>query len=388
MATRIQRMFRNYKISSLSGVTRRLLLKRKLVGFSDLSNELLTSLLDNDNSNNGISGKSCYYINPGIRQNTPQFNRLLNQHTIYCNRFFTSDDAVLLSAVLRNTLSRTRRLIMHCVNGIHSNFEFDLISAISQCRSLRFIAFLGGIWSARFLEKIYQKVQLENPLIQSILVEGVHGLKTHELDIVISSTSNLLLDFFNYSVPGIQTITLQGLSLVSEDMKLLAKGLKVNTSLKYLSVSLNLIEDDGFYEIFLALSNSKKSSLTYLDFSWNLVSLTDSSIIKLFDSFSLPSLPDKLLTINLLHNRITSPYKPIKQFRNDLIVKIIEEVEENQNIKINKGNEDESYRYNKNNNNFKNNSNNLKTIKSENINKISKVKSSLMKKVNYNINIK
>ena len=323
MATRIQRMFRNYKISSLGGVTRRLLLKRKLVGFSEISNQLLTSLLVEDSTCSGMSGNSCHYTNPGIRQNTPQFYRLLNQHTIYCNRFFTPDDAVLLSAVLRHTLSRTRRLIMHCVVGMNPNFEFDLLPAISQCRSLRFVAFLGGIWSARFLEKLYQKVQLENPLIQSIFVESVHGLKTHELDLVIHATSNLLLDFFNYSVPGIQTLTLQGLSLVCQDMKLLAKGLRVNTSLTYLSVSLNLIEDDGFYELFSAISNSKKSSLTYLDVSWNLVSLTDSNI-KLFDSFSLPSLSEKSLTINLLHNRITSPYIPSKQNRNDLIIKCVE----------------------------------------------------------------
>jgi hypothetical protein len=321
MATRIQNMFRNYKISSLAGVTRRILLKRKTVGFSEMANSLLLSLLNEDSAGSGISGPTCHYQCPGVRQNTAQFQRVLNQHTIYCDRFFLSEDAVLLGAILRNPLCRTRRLVLHTVNGLNPSFEFDLLPSIAQCRSLRIVAVLGGVWSVGFLQKLSQIVQLENPLIQSVFVECVHGLKTHELDQIVTSAANLLLDFFNYSVPGIRTLSLHGISLVSQDMKLLSRGLSVNTSLSHLTLSLNLIEEDGFLEIMSFLSTCKKSSLSYLDFTWNLVSLSD-SVVRVLESYSGSG---RTLTVDLRHNRIMVPYKPSRPNRTDLIVLTIDD---------------------------------------------------------------
>jgi hypothetical protein len=158
------------------------------------------------------------------------------------------------------------------------------------------------------------------------LIEATHSLKTHELDQILSAASSLLLDFFNYSVPGIRQLSLHALSLVDGDMALLAKGLAVNTSLTHLSLSLNLIEEDGFQVIFSALASSPKSSLVSLDLSWNLVRLTD-GIIRQFDGYrrgssSLPATRQPL-TINLLHNRITSPSQLRRD--DDLIVRVVED---------------------------------------------------------------
>jgi hypothetical protein len=334
MATRIQTLFRNYRISSLAGVTRRLLVSRKAVGYSEIGTELLTSLLHEDpGGGQGISGPSCHYRSPGFRQNTPQFQSVLNQHTLYCNRFFTSSDAVLLGAVLRHPLCRTRRLVLHAVNGTNPSFEFDLLSAVAQCRSLRVVALLGGVWSGGFLSRLYQLVQLEHPLIQTVLVEACHGLKSQELDQILSAASSLLLDFFNYSVPGIRHLSLHGLNLVDGDMILLAKGLVVNTSLTHLSLSLNLIEEEGFQVIFAAVASCSKSALVSLDFSWNLVSLTD-SVVRLFDGFRRSSPSSQLqphpgigrrpLSVNLIHNRISSPPSNLRR-DDDLIVRTVEE---------------------------------------------------------------
>jgi hypothetical protein len=354
MATRIQTLFRNYRINSLAGVTRRLLVARKAVGFSDMATDLLTSLLHGDPATSestttgaggargaraggigeGVSGTSCHYKSPGIRQNTPQFQQALDQHTIYCNRYFTSSDAVLLSAVLRHPLCRARRLILHTVNGTNPSFEFDLLPALACCHSLRLVAVLGGIYSISFLTKLNAVVQLENPLIQTLLIESIHSLKTHETTALLLSSSSLLLDFFNFSVPGIRNLTLHGLSLVGEDLRLLAKGLAVNSSLTHLSVSLNLIEEDGFLIVFSTLSSAPKSALISLDFSWNLVSLTD-SVVRVLEEYHRPPLPLPLpgggsggrgaLIVNLLHNRITVPYRPTREFRSDLIVKTVED---------------------------------------------------------------
>jgi hypothetical protein len=336
MATRIQTLFRNYRINSLAGVTRRLLVSRKAVGFSDMATELLTSLLHEDSEVTGVSGASCHYKSPGIRQNTPQFQQVLNQHTIYCNRYFTSSDAVLLGAVLRHPLCRARRLILHTVNGTNPSFEFDLLASLSRCRSLRLVALLGGVWPIGFLVKLYQIVQLENPLIQTLLVESIHSLKAQETDQLLVASSSLLLDFFNFSVPGIRHLSLHGLSLVGEDLRLLAKGLAVNSSLTHLSVSLNLIEEDGFLIIFSTLASAPKSALISLDFSWNLVSLTD-SVIRVFEGYHRPPLPGRTLTVNLLHNRITIPYRPTKEFRSDLIVQTIEEQQQQQPSELRRG---------------------------------------------------
>eukprot|EP00602_Paraphysomonas_sp_CaronLab_P013879 CAMPEP_0185043286 /NCGR_PEP_ID=MMETSP1103-20130426/42818_1 /TAXON_ID=36769 /ORGANISM="Paraphysomonas bandaiensis, Strain Caron Lab Isolate" /LENGTH=888 /DNA_ID=CAMNT_0027583441 /DNA_START=499 /DNA_END=3162 /DNA_ORIENTATION=- len=321
MATRIQRTYRNYQTSSLTGLTRLLLKNRKSVLFSEASDSLLESLVAEDNGS--TTGAGCFYKPPGVRQNTAQFQRALNQHTIYCTRHFSPEDCVMLGAVLRHTMCRTRRLIFHCVKGRSPNYEFDMIPAIRNCRSLRMVCLLGGNWSAEFIQKLCHEIQTENPMIHSIHIEGISGL-TRDIDLVTGALSNLLLDFFNYSVPGVQHLYLHGLGLLNGDMSLLAKGLAVNTSLQTLCLSLNMIEENGFLEVFRAVSSNKRTSVTELDFRWNLIALTD-DVIRAFDAYNGASLPGSCLHVNLMHNRIATHYRPSREYRTDLSVSTLPE---------------------------------------------------------------
>lgn len=356
MATRIQVMYRNYCIQHLAGVTKKLLKIRKIIDYSVVGTELLTSLHEEPPSaaagkgrgggagagggGGGMDGSSCYYKSPGIKANTLPYQTLLNQHTVYCNQSFTATDAILLGAVLRNPLCRIRRLIFHSINGSNPSFEFDLLSSFTHCHSLRLIAILGGTWPISFIKKLIETIQLENPLIQTLLLESLHQVKSLEINQIVQSSSFLLLDFFNYSVPGIRYLSLHGLNLVDDDLKLLADGLRVNTSLTHFILSLNLIEDPGFLLLLNALiQNHHKSSLMYLDLSWNLICLNEGTV-RLLDSYPstgaralttypLPPTASKHkefpLTINLLHNRITVPYHPIDEDRTDLVVQTVEE---------------------------------------------------------------
>jgi hypothetical protein len=317
MATRIQNMFRMHKLSGLSGVTRKIMRERKCVEFSSDGDNLLHSLVAEDNGS--MSGAGCVYKCPGVRQGGELFQRALNQHTIYCTRHFTPDDCVMLGAALRHPMCRTRRLIFHSVKGTSPNYEFDMISSIRQCRSLRMVCLFGGMWSVGFIEKLFKEVQSENPMIQNVYVEGVSGVKKGEVGRLTLSVSNLLMDFFNYSVPGIQFVSLHGLGLLSQDMKHLAKGLAVNTSIQSMCLSLNMIEEDGFVDLFTAIADNKRSSVVSVDLSWNLISMGD-EITHMFDSFSGPNLPGRCLTIDLTHNRILSEYRPIREYRTDLAV--------------------------------------------------------------------
>lgn len=319
MATRIQNMFRLHKLSSLSGITRKIMRERKLVEFSTDGDKLLSSLVSDDNGS--MSGPGCVYKCPGVRQSGELFQRALNQHTIYCTRHFTPDDCVMLGAVLRHSMCRTRRLIFHSVKGTSPNFDFDMISSIRQCRSLRTVCLFGGVWTVGFIEKLFKEVQSENPMIQNVYVEGIVGVKKDDVSKLTLSVSNLFMDFFNYSVPGIQVISLHGLGLLSQDMHHLANGLKVNTSLQSLYLSLNMIEEDGFVEIFMAIANNKRSSVVSVDMSWNLISMGD-EIAHMFDTFSGPNLPGRCLTIDLTHNRILKEYRPAREYRTDLSVLI------------------------------------------------------------------
>ena len=273
-ATRIQRAFRNYKMSGLVGLTRYLIRHRQDVQFSDKTHQLLSGMLFSSGKSADLEGH--VYKSPGFRQNTPAYNRTLNQQVIYCNRSFSSDDCVLLGAVLRNPLSRTRRLIFHFVNARNTNWEFDMAPAMGRCRSLRSVSIFGGVWPAPLLCKLLHQVEIENPMIQSFCVESIAELKREEIAAVALSTSKLLLNFFNFSIPGIHSLSLHGMGLIDEDIGEIAKGLAVNTSIQTLCLSLNMIEDRGLTHLVQALTSNRKSILNKLDLSWNFLTLGES----------------------------------------------------------------------------------------------------------------
>ena len=276
-ARRIQRAFRNFKMSGLVGLTRYLMRKRQFIQFSESTHRALDMLLHGEQSISKANDRDIYsYKSPGFRQNTPAYNRTLNQQIIYCNRSFGSEDCVLLGSVLRNPLCRTRKLIFHFVNAKSTNWEFDMVPAIGRCRSLRALSIFGGTWPVSIIQKILYQIEVENPMIQTFHIESVGELKRDEISLVNSSTTQLLQNFFNYSIPGIHTLSLHGLGLIDEDIVKMAKGLEVNTSIQTLCLSLNMVEDRGLAAIVGALSSNRKGMVKSLDLSWNLLALDES----------------------------------------------------------------------------------------------------------------
>lgn len=322
-ATRIQRAFRNYKMSGLVGLTRYLIRNRQFVQFSDSSHRTLDSMLHGDQTykkGRNVDREAHVYQSPGFRQGTPAYNRTLNQQVIYCNRSFTSEDCVLLGSVLRNPLCRTRKLIFHFVNAKGSSWEFDMIPAIGRCRSLRAVSIFGGTWPGPVVQKLLHEVETENPMIQTFQVESVGEWKREVVSEVNICTAKLLLNFFNYSVPGIHTLSLHGLGLIDLDIAELAKGLEVNTSLQTLCLSLNMVEDTGLGILVQAMAANRKCIVKFLDLSWNMLTLGD-NVCQILDDFRCPpKVAGRCLVIDTTSNRIKNPYLPAHEARDDLEV--------------------------------------------------------------------
>lgn len=233
--------------------------------YSKISNQSMKIVMNDDNA---------FYTSPGIRQTAPQFMMALQKVNVYCDYKFESMDCMMLSTVLKNKQCKTSRLIMHEVDARHANFEFDLVAAISQCRSLRSLHILSGVWTDRTLGGIFKGIQEENPRLSEVYIEDVHfnDKKCNYSATLTTSVGLLLKDYFNYAVPGIVCIALHKCSLRSADVLPLVHGLQINSSIRKLILSNNLIEDDGFIAIYSAVMyNAKKTQIHLLDFNQNLI---------------------------------------------------------------------------------------------------------------------
>jgi hypothetical protein len=337
--------------------------------FSTASWELLAEVQGNP---------GAQYISPGIRQNATAFYTALQRVIIYCDSSFESVDCMMLAGVLRHKQCRAQHLILHGLDARHSNFDFDLVTAIGKCKSLRSVYLLGISVSENFVKSLFKTVQEVNPRCVEIHVESVEytpnrrlkghmamspkakdfaselrfsrsaegersadsgsptaggsptspdsptskaslvrspsktmfrspskmlsrspsksfsfrdrgaqsaiqaaapspalrvpSLKTVYSEALCVSSGLLLSDYFNYAVPGITCVTLHKCSLRDADLELLVQGLQINTSLRKLVLSYNLVEDGGFCTIFQAiLCNTQKSAMQVLDFSGNLI---------------------------------------------------------------------------------------------------------------------
>lgn len=280
---------------STVNVARYLIKNRRLVQFSEATNNALEEMLFDPYQGGKHKRQvgSHMYKSPGFRQNTPPYMQCLAQRIVYCDRSFSSGDCVLLGAVLRNPLCRIVTLVLHFVTAKHTNFEFDLVPAIGMCRSLRSVSVLGGVWPIKTIRQLLHQVEVENPMVQTLRVElapnsapGEGGLrgesrsmersgswKRDDVTTLSGSVSNLLGNFFNYSVPGIRVLSLHGMGLLDTDVEGLSLGLQVNTSIQKLCLSMNAIEDDGFVAMVRAVGLNKKGGLRSLDVSWNMITL-------------------------------------------------------------------------------------------------------------------
>ena len=122
-------------------------------------------------------------------------------------------------------------------------------------------------------------------------------------------------DYFNYSAPGIAHVSLHGMKLTDRHISELTEGLKVNTSLTSIELSGNCIEDKGFHAMVEAINCNEKCHLTYLDLSFNLITLKKNTRHQLWLYRPMDVLT--VLKISLHSNPIIVEYDPCpKNFQN------------------------------------------------------------------------
>lgn len=219
----------------------------------------------------------------------------------------------MLSMVLRSPACAVKSLILHDIEDVQSpSYEFDLLAALRKCVSIRAVYILGGDWNQSFLEALVKVAHVENPRITTLVIEQVRRGGMF-IDALSLSVGRLLMDYFNYSIPGISELSVHGCNMGDSNLDLICSGIAVNSSIKRLTLSLNLIEDAGFCKIFQAFVGNKKSKIEKFDFSYNLI-LCGREIKKLFLEYA-PHDPRYFLVVNLMHNRIYEFYHPV----NDLV---------------------------------------------------------------------
>jgi hypothetical protein len=246
------------------------------------------------------------YRNPGLSKNTQQFNAVLQQHTIYCDDTFTAVDCLMLSMVLKHTYCHIKSIILHNVQDTtNPSYTFDLLPALIANKSLTAVSVLGGDYSEHFINGLIYCIQVENPRIVHLTIEKLDTPNKHSDDIAIYS-GRLILDYFNYSIPGLLQLSLHGCALRDLQIDNLVNGMKVNTSITELILSCNILTDVGFNAIFNSIMHNRKSKLIKLDCSYNLIKC-DYKMTMLLKSYKHHHLKS-YLTLYLINNIIYKEY--------------------------------------------------------------------------------
>jgi hypothetical protein len=107
--------------------------------------------------------------------NTYLYMYIQAEKTVHCTSSFTPNECLLLSTHLRSLNCKIQHLILQNIEGRNPSFEFDLLPAIQACRALKSIKIEGGIYTKSFLINLIFTVQVENPRIQSVFIEGQGG---------------------------------------------------------------------------------------------------------------------------------------------------------------------------------------------------------------------
>ena len=286
----------------LSKLSKEALQKRKQANLSIASTELVThALID----------KNMQYQIPGINQQSKPFVKATQQKVIFCSGLhkFSPADCLMLSMVLRSPACNVKTLVLHDIAEVKNPcYEFDLLAALRKCVSLRAVYVLGGDWELSFLQSLVQIVHIENPRILCLSIEQIRHAGTF-VDAMTPPVGRMLMDYFNYSIPGLCELCLHGCCIGDSNLELIANGIAVNSSITNLTLSLNLIEDAGFIRIFKAFLGNKRSKIEKLDFSYNLIQGTR-DVKNLFLEYQ-PHSPKLFLVVNLMYNRIYDFYHPV-----------------------------------------------------------------------------
>ena len=305
-ATVIQRFFLSSRDNFLSRSCSLAVRARRQAGFS---HAISSSVMKGESGEVG-------YIRPGFRQSGPQFGAALAQREVYCSGSFDNADGVMLAALLRHSSCEIRTLIFHNIaDGGASGIEEHILPALRKCASIRRVAILGGShYPPSMFEALFRLVQVDNPRIVHLHLERCNHLETdrHCMKRYVTELSalnaTLLMDYFNYCLPGIRTLSLHGSYLRDEDLALLLDGLRVNSSLRRLSLGLNVLTDDGLIAILGAVTEEsapqRASSLEHIELGYNLVACgrEATALIESITASWLPLEEDRKMFLHLEGN--------------------------------------------------------------------------------------
>jgi hypothetical protein len=302
----IQRFQKVRRRKILSKLSKQAIQRRKQADLSLNATELLAACLKDPGT---------HYRIPGINQRAAPFIRATQQKTVFCSGKlgFTPADCMMLSMVLRSPACAVRTLVLHNLAEVSNPcYEFDLLGGLRKCTSIRAVHVLGGDWAESFLTSLVEIAHVENPRITALVIEQIPRAGLYA-EILSERTGRMLMDYFNYSIPGISELTLHGCCLSDVNLDLICQGIAVNSSIRFLTLSLNMIEDAGFVKIFKAFNGNRKSKIEKLDFCYNLIQSTYE--VKRMLLAYVPHHLNALLMIYLMHNRIYEYYHPVNDIR-------------------------------------------------------------------------
>lgn len=320
---RIQRFYRKCVANFWMKVSRRAINGRRQVGYSRLIVSQIPAM-------DMLMNEQIRYHNPGIDVNTHSFRRLLVQHTVLCHCLIPFDfskevevsqvdkmttmDYQLFGHVLRQPNCGIRRVILQnwdCTDE-RSLMDSALIftQSLSKCTSIQSLWIIGGIWTAKFVQLVFKLVQVDNPRIKEFCFEKI-TLSGQQADLVSQCGGRLLMDYFNYSIPALHTLSLHGCALRDDQVELIAQGLEVNVAIRMLYLSLNFISDIGFLSMFNAMNNNKRCIVEKIDLSYNLINC-NTAMKEVLTKYRTKKHQKCLLEINFANNRILSPFDPLE----------------------------------------------------------------------------
>lgn len=254
-------------------------------------------------------------LNLKVDQNSKAYFFIQNRKALYIQgNLITLNEYLTLGDLLQDRKTKLTQLVFHNITHFsESNINQDLQSNISifirlnhsliNAHSVRSIFIIEGSWSLQALFLIFKLVQIENPRINELHFEAIDFVRKNGISFISICSSNLLKDFFNYTLPGIQELSLVNCGLNDNDIFCLAEGLKVNTSLKSLVLANNYISDLGAIFLIKDLFSNKKSILNLLDLQQNFITNRNNGINNLISCY-LPPTKSSFLEIILTKNYI------------------------------------------------------------------------------------
>jgi hypothetical protein len=302
----IQCFFLGVKASFMSRSCSKAIRARRQAGFSHSIDPIV------ERASSGELG----YIKPGFRQSGPLFGTALSQREVYCSSSFELADAIMLASLLRHNSCKIKTLIFQDIpDGSAIGLEEHILPALYKCASIKRVCVLGGNkYPPGVFQMLFRLVQVDNPRVVHVHVEKVNYQENEEHSMkkyasrLCDHASVLLMDYFNYCLPGLTSLSLHGCYLRDEDCNILLDGLAVNSSLRRLSLSMNILTDASLVALLEAVTSNpdRPSRLEHIELGYNLVACgrQATDVIEDLTRSYVPAEEDRLLYVHLEGNPI------------------------------------------------------------------------------------